>query len=111
MYEAVLVIYLLVSVGLVALILLQEGKGTDMGASFGAGASGTLFGSSGSSNFMARMTAALAALFFLLSLVLGNMGSKNVQKGSQWNHLIQPQKSDTPLLEEASPKPVNDIPQ
>ena len=65
MYEALLVIFLLISIGLVALIMLQQGKGADMGASFGAGASGTLFGSSGSGNFMTRMTAVLATLFFL----------------------------------------------
>lgn len=75
MYEALLVIFLLVSIGLVALIMLQQGKGADMGASFGAGASATLFGSSGSGNFMTRMTAILATLFFIISLVLGNLSS------------------------------------
>ena len=75
MYEALLVIFLLISIGLVALIMLQQGKGADMGASFGAGASGTLFGSSGSGNFMTRMTAVLAALFFVISLILGNLST------------------------------------
>ena len=50
MYEALLVIFLIVAIALVGLIMLQQGKGADMGASFGAGASGTLFGSSGSGN-------------------------------------------------------------
>ena len=71
MYEALLVIFLIVAIALVALIMLQQGKGADMGASFGAGASGTLFGSSGSANFMTRTTAILATLFFIISLVLG----------------------------------------
>ncbi|STQ78583.1 Preprotein translocase band 1 subunit [Hafnia alvei] len=71
MYEALLVIFLLVSIGLVAMVMLQQGKGADMGASFGAGASATLFGSNGSGNFMTRTTAVLATLFFVLSLVLG----------------------------------------
>lgn len=62
MYEALLVIFLIVAIALVALIMLQQGKGADMGASFGAGASGTLFGSSGSANFMTRTTAILATL-------------------------------------------------
>ena len=62
MYEALLVIFLIVAIALVGLIMLQQGKGADMGASFGAGASGTLFGSSGSGNFMTRMTGILAAL-------------------------------------------------
>ncbi|VFS60601.1 Preprotein translocase band 1 subunit [Kluyvera cryocrescens] len=57
MYEALLVVFLIVAIGLVVLVMLQQGKGADMGASFGAGASGTLFGSSGSGNFMTRMTA------------------------------------------------------
>lgn len=60
MYEALLVVFLIVAIGLVGLIMLQQGKGADMGASFGAGASATLFGSSGSGNFMTRMTALLA---------------------------------------------------
>ncbi|VEA31617.1 Protein-export membrane protein secG [Salmonella enterica subsp. enterica] len=55
MYEALLVVFLIVAIGLVGLIMLQQGKGADMGASFGAGASATLFGSSGSGNFMTRM--------------------------------------------------------
>ena len=69
MYEALLVVFLIVAIGLVGLIMLQQGKGADMGASFGAGASATLFGSSGSGNFMTRMTAVLATLFFIISIV------------------------------------------
>lgn len=80
MYEALLVFFLLISIGLVALIMLQQGKGADMGASFGAGASATLFGSNGSGNFMTRMTAVLATLFFVISLILGNMSSNQGQK-------------------------------
>lgn len=64
MYEVLMVVYLLVAIGLVGLILIQQGKGADMGASFGAGASGTLFGSSGSGNFLTRSTAVLAVAFF-----------------------------------------------
>ncbi len=71
MYEALLVVFLIVALALVGLIMLQQGKGADMGASFGAGASGTLFGSSGSGNFMTRMTAVLATLFFIISFGAG----------------------------------------
>ena len=78
MYEALLVVFLIVAIGLVGLIMLQQGKGADMGASFGAGASATLFGSSGSGNFMTRMTALLATLFFIISLVLGNINSNKL---------------------------------
>ena len=73
MYEALLVVFLIVAIGLVGLIMLQQGKGADMGASFGAGASGTLFGSNGSGNFMTRMTAVLATLFFIISLIRSNI--------------------------------------
>jgi len=66
MYEVLIVVYLVVALGLIGLILIQQGKGADMGASFGAGASGTLFGSSGSGNFLTRSTAVLAIGFFCI---------------------------------------------
>ncbi|MGI2854301.1 preprotein translocase subunit SecG [Shewanella algae] len=80
MKEVLMVIYLLVALGLVGLILIQQGKGADMGASFGAGASGTLFGSAGSGNFLTRTTAILAIAFFTLSLVIGNMSAHHVEQ-------------------------------
>ena len=110
MYEALLVVFLLVAIGLVGLIMLQQGKGADMGASFGAGASGTLFGSSGSGNFMTRMTAVLATLFFVISLILGNLNSNKTAKGSTWENLTQPAQSE----QSAPAKPAapgSDIPQ
>ncbi|HBB4271522.1 TPA: preprotein translocase subunit SecG [Escherichia coli] len=106
MYEALLVVFLIVAIGLVGLIMLQQGKGADMGASFGAGASATLFGSSGSGNFMTRMTALLATLFFIISLVLGNINSN---KGSEWENLSAPAKTEQ--TQPAAPaKPTSDIP-
>ncbi|WP_339058185.1 preprotein translocase subunit SecG [Candidatus Regiella endosymbiont of Tuberolachnus salignus] len=108
MYVTLLVFFLLISIGLIALIVLQQGKGADMGASFGAGASSTLFGSSGSGNFMTRMTAILATLFFIVSLVLGNMSSKQHRQSSEWENLSQPAKDEKIS---APPKPSNDIPQ
>lgn len=66
----VIVIHLLMALGLVVLVLLQQGKGADAGASFGAGASGTVFGSQGSATFLSRFTAVLAAVFFITSLGL-----------------------------------------
>lgn len=109
MYEALLVIFLLVSIGLVALIMLQQGKGADMGASFGAGASATLFGSSGSGNFMTRMTAILAALFFIISLVLGNLSSLQ-KKGGEWDNLNQPEKAEQTTTPVTPSTPASDIP-
>ncbi|UDJ83035.1 preprotein translocase subunit SecG [Kosakonia oryzae] len=109
MYEALLVVFLIVALALVAMIMLQQGKGADMGASFGAGASGTLFGSSGSGNFMTRTTGVLATLFFIISLVLGNVNSNKTNKGSEWENLSAPAKSEQ--TQPAAPaQPSSDIP-
>ena len=109
MYEALLVVFLIVAIGLVVLVMLQQGKGADMGASFGAGASATLFGSSGSGNFMTRMTAVFATLFFIISLVLGNINSNKTSKGSEWDNLTAPAKSEQ--TQPAAPaQPTSDIP-
>ncbi len=70
MKDIILVIDVLSAVGLIALVLLQQGKGADMGAAFGAGASQTLFGARGSSNFLSRTTAILATVFFLANMAL-----------------------------------------
>ncbi|AIR05854.1 preprotein translocase subunit SecG [Enterobacter sp. Ap-916] len=110
MYEALLVVFLIVALGLVGLIMLQQGKGADMGASFGAGASATLFGSSGSGNFMTRMTGVLATLFFILSLVLGNLSTNKTSKGSEWENLSQPAQTEQ-TAPAAPTKPSSDIPQ
>ena len=66
----VLVLHVMAALGIVGLVLLQHGKGADAGAAFGSGASGSVFGSTGSANFLSRATAVLAAVFFLTSLGL-----------------------------------------
>jgi preprotein translocase subunit SecG len=73
--SALLVVHLIVAITLCGLVLLQHGKGADMGAAFGSGSSGSLFGASGSANFLSRTTAALAAVFFLSSLGLTYLGT------------------------------------
>jgi preprotein translocase subunit SecG len=70
MRELIVVIDILAAIGLVALVLLQQGKGADMGAAFGSGASQTLFGSRGTANFLTRTTAVLALVFFGANLAL-----------------------------------------
>jgi preprotein translocase subunit SecG len=78
MENLILVVHLIIAVAIIGLILLQQGKGAEMGASFGSGASQTVFGSSGSGNFFSRMTALLAAVFFATSFslaVLSKQGS------------------------------------
>ncbi len=70
MESALVVIHLLLAIALVALVLIQHGKGADMGAAFGSGASATVFGSAGAGNFLSRATAVIATLFFVTSLAL-----------------------------------------
>lgn len=95
MYEILLVIYLVAALGVIGLVMVQQGKGADMGASFGAGASGTLFGSSGSGNFLTRMTTLCALIFFVISLVLGNMSTKQASETSGWDNLSAPATTQT----------------
>ena len=70
-----LIFHVLVGITVCGLVLLQQGKGADMGAAFGSGSAGSLFGSSGAANFLSRTTAVLATLFFLTSLGLTYLGS------------------------------------
>ncbi|MCY0387745.1 preprotein translocase subunit SecG [Robbsia sp. Bb-Pol-6] len=71
----IVVIQILSALGVIGLVLVQHGKGADMGAAFGSGSSGSLFGASGSSNFLSRTTGVLAALFFICTLGLTYLGS------------------------------------
>ena len=75
LHMVVLIIHVLAALGIIGLVLLQHGKGADMGAAFGSGSSGSLFGATGSANFLSRTTAALAAVFFATSLGLGYMAT------------------------------------
>ena len=70
LFSLVLMVHVLAAIGVIGLVLVQHGKGADMGAAFGSGASGSLFGSSGSANFLSRTTAVSAVVFFLTSLSL-----------------------------------------
>ncbi len=70
METVILILHVLTAVCLIVLVLLQQGKGADMGAAFGGGSSGSLFGASGSANFLSRATAVLAVVFFLTSMLL-----------------------------------------
>jgi preprotein translocase subunit SecG len=80
LYQIVIVFHILLGVGIVGLVLMQHGKGADAGATFGGGASGSVFGAQGSASFLSRTTAIFASLFFTTSLVLailsGNQGKK-----------------------------------
>lgn len=76
MQAFLLVVHVIVAMGLIGLVLVQHGKGADMGAAFGSGASQTLFGSRGSANVLTRITAVLATLFFITSLSLAYLGTR-----------------------------------
>jgi preprotein translocase subunit SecG len=79
----VLAVQILSALGMIGLILVQHGKGADMGAAFGSGSSGSLFGASGSANFLSRTTAVLATVFFVCTLALAYFGSyRTVESGS-----------------------------
>ena len=82
MENLVTIIHILAAAGVIGLVLLQHGKGADMGAAFGSGASGSLFGVSGSSNFMSKATAICVAIFFATSLTLAYMASHRAGNGS-----------------------------
>ncbi|MGL6012020.1 MAG: preprotein translocase subunit SecG [Shewanella oncorhynchi] len=110
MYEVLVVIYLLVALGLIGLVLIQQGKGADMGASFGAGASGTLFGSSGSGNFLTRSTAILAIAFFTLSLLIGNLSANHAKNEDSWKDLGSDTEQVTQPVEQGTKKSETKIP-
>ncbi|RUO80433.1 preprotein translocase subunit SecG [Idiomarina tyrosinivorans] len=124
MYEFLMITFLIVALALIGLVLIQQGKGADMGASFGSGASNTVFGSSGSGNFLTRSTAVLAVLFFVLSLVLGNMATSHDSDMTDFSDLSAPaqQQSEQPAAEQQpaeqmppageaeQPQPQGDVP-
>ncbi len=77
MESLLLVVHIIVALSMIGLILLQQGKGAEAGASFGAGASNTVFGASGSANFLTKSTAFLTTIFFLTSLTLAVLAKKH----------------------------------
>ena len=82
--NALVVLHVLMALAIIGLVLLQHGKGADMGSGFGGGASGSLFGATGSANFLSRTTAVLAAIFFVSSLALAYFATQRpVESGSQ----------------------------
>ena len=81
MQTIVLVLHVIAAGGIIVLVLLQHGKGADMGAAFGSGSAGSLFGSAGAANFLSRTTAILAAVFFASSLALTYFGAPSRSGG------------------------------
>jgi preprotein translocase subunit SecG len=90
MQTLVLVLHILAAIGIVVLVLLQHGKGADMGAAFGSGSAGSLFGSAGAANFLSRTTAILATVFFVTSLGLTYFHSVPARSGGVTESLSAP---------------------
>ena len=100
MRDIILVIDVVAAMGLVGLVLLQQGKGADIGAAFGSGASQTLFGSRGSANFLTRTTAILATVFFLSNLGLAWLYAQHATTPTSVTKSVvteQPAKVETPV--------------
>ena len=98
MYQLILMIHVFVAIILIGLVLIQHGKGADVGAAFGSGASNTIFGSQGTGGFLFRLTGGLAITFFITSLLLSYLISAQYRKTMQ--EVIPQQKS----------VPVNSVP-
>ena len=112
MENLITVIHVLASAAVIGLVLLQHGKGADMGAAFGSGASGSLFGVSGSSNFMSRATAICVAVFFTTSLTLAYMSGHRADRVSVVKSITTEQAAPKSAAPAAVPAPANkEVPQ
>ncbi|MFV0278695.1 MAG: preprotein translocase subunit SecG [Parahaliea sp.] len=118
MEQIILIVHLLVALAIIGLIMLQQGKGADIGASFGAGASQTLFGSSGSANVLTRATAWLVVIFFATSFGLALLATQNTSAvvdediGLELPPAIeQPLQSATPAVESDLPQVNEEAPE
>ncbi len=116
MENIISVVHILAAAGLIGLVLLQHGKGADMSAAFGSGASGSLFGVSGSTNFLSRATSMCVAVFFATSLALAYYASNRsvgasvvkvpVSAEAMVNEAVE-SDATTPLLPELAPAPAS----
>ena len=109
--KVALITHTLIALGIIALVLLQRGKGADAGAAFGAGASGTVFGARGSSSFFSRATAILATAFFVSSLTLAYLSSQRTEAPEsllEGAAPIEEQMEEAPELSDELP--VEDMP-
>ena len=99
-FTLVIVLHVLIALAIIGLVLLQHGKGADMGSGFGGGAAGSLFGATGSANFLSRTTAVLATVFFLTSLGLAYLAT---HKPKASGSVVDAVKAEKPAAE--APKP------
>ena len=116
METLVWIVHIVVAISVIALVLLQHGKGADMGAAFGGGSAGSLFGSTGSANFLSRSTGILATLFFLTSMGLAYFGLQEHKVNSVLDRASVPATTTQPAAPVQAPGPnagskASDIPQ
>ena len=114
LFNLVIVVQVISALAIIGLVLLQHGKGADMGAAFGSGASGSLFGASGSSNFLSKSTAVAAAVFFASTLALAYMGNTRTvtTSGGVMERMNNPaNNAGSAVPNTTTPAaPVNDVP-
>ncbi|SMM99604.1 Preprotein translocase subunit SecG (TC 3.A.5.1.1) [uncultured Candidatus Thioglobus sp.] len=101
-FQVILVIHILLALGLVALILMQHGKGADAGAAFGSGSSGSVFGARGANSFIYKLTASVATGFFITSLTLAYLATSDAPEVEQPLSIM-----DSVVID---PAPVLDVP-
>lgn len=87
LFKIIIIVQVLSALAIIGLVLMQHGKGADMGAAFGSGASGSLFGATGSSNFLSRSTAVAAIIFFLATLAMAYLGHRPAPKATVTDQL------------------------
>lgn len=95
----VLIIHVLAAAGIIGLVLMQHGKGADMGAAFGSGSAGSLFGASGSANFLSRSTAVFAVVFFVTSMGLSYLSFERTSSVGVMSSDQLPIGTDVPVPE------------
>lgn len=104
MYQVIIVIHVLLGMGIIGLVLMQQGRGADAGAAFGSGASGSVFGAQGTASFLSRTTAIFATLFFITSLSLAFLSGKTAQVVDiMQTTTVEKPAADLPAVQGAAP--------
>jgi preprotein translocase subunit SecG len=108
MQSLILVLHVLVAMAIIILVLLQHGRGADVGASFGSGASSTMFGSAGSLPFLMKLTAVLAAIFFSTSILLSYLAAHDQKKPSALDMPVLPAQTAPAVNKTTQTAPASD---
>ena len=106
--SVLIVVQLVAALGVIILVLLQQGKGADMGAAFGSGSSGSIFGAAGSSNFLSRTTAVLATIFFLSTLGITFIGANKAKDAGVLSAPVTTAPKEAPVTAPQEPSAPKD---